>query len=494
MFRDLADPDLFGNEAGEDEDVDVLASYFLEKSEFEQFYGDRKKLAFVRARKGMGKSALLAYTQFQRQQADPAGIYIYVKASDLNSIQMTSNASASDMIYGWQQKICTRINLELGTALHTGFDDDSIYLIEAAEIAGFRKRNIISALFDRLSVKGGGIDISRSRVAATDSQAVLERIHEKKDVNVWMFIDDVDATFINTEEERIRVSTFFSACRNLVNCVSGLSLRASVRSDVWSILAQHDEALDKCEQYMLDLSWSTDETGRILERKIHSYLMRYYPNNHAYGALDLVKNRNEIRNVVFKEPFHWTHGPLESFRPIHILSAGRPRWAAQLCKHAGKDALSKNSYKISDGNVRAVLKRYGQFRIDDLYKEYRHQCNQIESIVESFSGGNTKYSTEELNNHITDKIIKLVGLPKIDGFSAENGALSISKFLYRIGFIMARDEEDKTGLGFVKFEDRPNLLSSKSNLDDGLIWEIHPSYRDVLRINKKERSKFRRTK
>ncbi|MNH42295.1 hypothetical protein D3C79_1039650 [compost metagenome] len=59
---------------------------------------------------------------------------------------------------------------------------------------------------------------------------------------------------------------------------------------------------------------------------------------------------------------------------------------------------------------------------------------------------------------------------------------------------MARDEEDKTGLGFVKFEDRPNLLSSKSNLDDGLIWEIHPSYRDVLRINKKERSKVGRTK
>lgn len=484
MFRDLADPELFGNEAGEDEDVDILASYFLEKSEFDQFYGDKKKLAFVRARKGMGKSALLAYTQFQRQQVDPAGIYIYVKASDLNSIQNTSNATASDMIYGWQQKICTRINLELGMTLRTGFDDDSIYLIEAAEIAGFRKRNIVSALFDRLNIKGGGIDISRSRISLTDSQAVLERIHDKKDVNVWMFIDDVDATFINTEDERIRVSTFFSACRNLVNSVSGLSLRASVRSDVWSILAQHDEALDKCEQYMLDLSWSTEDTGRILERKIHSYLMRYYPDNYLYNKLDLVRNRNEIRHVVFKEPFSWANRPLESFRPIHILSAGRPRWAAQLCKHAGKDALSKNSHKISAGNIRSVLKRYGQFRIDDLYKEHRHQCDQIENLVESFSGGNARYSTTQLLSHITDKVIRIIGLPKIDGFSAEHGSLSIAKFLYRIGFIMARDEKDRTGLGFVKFEDRPNLLSSKNNLDDGLIWEIHPSYRDVLRINK----------
>ena len=485
MRRDLADPELFGNEAGEDEDAEVLASYFLEKLEFDQFYGDRKKLAFVRARKGMGKSALLAYTQFRRHQTDPAGLYIYVKASDLNSIQSTSSASASDMIYGWQQKICTRINLELGTTLRAGFDDDSILLIESAEIAGFRKRNIISALVDRLNLKGAGVDISRNRIAVADSQAVLKRIHENKDVNVWMFVDDIDATFMNTEEERTRVSTFFSACRNLVNSVLGLSIRASVRADVWSILAQHDEALDKCEQYMLDLSWSTEETGRILERKIHSYFTRYYPGDKRYASLDLQRNKNEIRHLVFKEPFRWANRPLESFRPIHILSAGRPRWAAQLCKHAGKNALSKNVSKIGMGNIAAVLKRYGQFRIDDLYKEHRHQCDQIEDIVESFSGGRSRYTTQELLGHITAKIIRLRGLPKIDGVTAKNGSLGVANFLYRVGFIMARDDSNENNLGFVKFEDRPNLLSSKSNLDDNLIWEIHPSYREVLRINKK---------
>ena len=49
---------------------------------------------------------------------------------------------------------------------------------------------------------------------------------------------------------------------------------------------------------------------------------------------------------------------------------------------------------------------------------------------------------------------------------------------------MARDDNDNTGLGFIRFEDRPNLLSTTANLDDNMNWEIHPAYRDVLRIVK----------
>src|SRR5258708_21981390 len=45
--RDLIEPELFGNEAGDDEPVEVLSSYFLDKPEFEPFYQPATKLAFV---------------------------------------------------------------------------------------------------------------------------------------------------------------------------------------------------------------------------------------------------------------------------------------------------------------------------------------------------------------------------------------------------------------------------------------------------------------
>lgn len=482
MRRDLADPELFGNEAGEDEDAEVLDSYFLKKPEFDRFYSAERRLAFVRSRKGMGKSALLKHTLYQRHKSHPGDLLIYVKASDLYALQDTTGSSPSDLIYGWQQRLCTRINLELGATLKLGFSDDSMLLIESSEVAGFRSRNIVSALVDRLRLKGLAIEPERSRPAIVDSRAVLNRVAANKDVTVWLFIDDVDATFINTDHERFRVSTFFSACRSLVTAVEGLRIRASVRTDVWTLLAQHDEALDKCEQYMLNLVWSTEDTGRILERKIHSYFSRYYPDDTRFTGLDRQRDRPAIRRLVFKEPFPWAGRHLESFRPVHILSAGRPRWAAQLCKLAGQDAFAKAAAKIAVGHVEAVLRDYGQFRLADLYKEHRHQCNRLEDIVESFSGGGKEFTTSELLERITEKVIRHRGLPQIDGVPAANGSLTVAHLLFRMGFIMARDESNQGGLGFVAFEDRPNLLSSTTNLDDDLTWEIHPSYREVLRI------------
>jgi hypothetical protein len=481
--QDLIAPDLFGNDAGDDEAPEILNSYFLDKPEFQPFFSPSTRLAFARSRKGVGKSALLKQTLNRRKQSGGDELLIYLKASDLIALQDIASQSPGELVYGWQQRICTQINLEIGSTLKLGFNDESMLLIESAELAGFRNRNIVSALFDRLKIKGLGPDIERTRLTAPDSQSLLTRVLENKGMTVWLFVDDVDATFLNTEHERLKASTFFSACRNLVSSVQGLCLRAAVRTDVWTVLAQYDEALDKCEQYMLDLQWSTAESGRILENKIHSYFSRYYPEDTAFSSLAPGLDGDRIRRMIFKEPFPWGAGrQLESFRPIHILSAGRPRWASQLCKLAGRNAFENTASHISIGHIRAIMRPYGQLRINDLYKEHRHQCQALQDIVEAFSGGPHRYTTQELLNHIADKVIKRIGTPRIDGITVEAGSLSIAHFLYRVGFIAARDETDSAGLGFIQFEARPNLLTSKANLDDGLPWEIHPSYRQVLRI------------
>ncbi|MRG98567.1 P-loop ATPase, Sll1717 family [Polyangium spumosum] len=298
---------------------------------------------------------------------------------------------------------------------------------------------------------------------------------------IWLFVDDVDATFLSTPEERLAASTFFSACRNLCSMVEGLTVRASVRTDVWTILAQADESLDKCEQYMLDLAWSTLETGQILERKILSYFRRQYPHDSRYSELEPRKDGGAIFGLVFHEPFYWNRKPLEAFRPIHILSAGRPRWAAQLCKMAGRSAAKVGRNRITLKHITSQLREYGEARIDDLYKEHRHQCSNLEGLIEGFAGGAKRYVTHDLLNRIANKVFREVGMPEIDGVKA--GAIEVAHFLFRIGFICARDDSDPTvSLGFVRFEDRPNLLRTRANLDDGLDWEIHPSYRKVLRI------------
>ena len=316
---------------------------------------------------------------------------------------------------------------------------------------------------------------------------MLQRFARHEDIRVWLLIDDVDATFLNIEAERLKVSTFFGACRNLANSVEGLTIRASVRTDVWSILKQYDEALDKCEQYMLDLGWSTEESGRILENKISAFYKR------TYGQTP--DSPRPVTKLVFQEPFPWGRRLLPAFRPIHILSAGRPRWATQLCRFAGKQAYRLRRDRIGIGDVSFCLKEYGRSRLSDLYKEHRHQCPELEVLVEAFSGGKPQFTTDELLEQIRTGIIHKYGMPSIDDFAIKPRELAVAHFLFRVGFINARDDRtDQAPLSFVRFEDRPYLLSHGENRDDGLPWEIHPSYRSVLRIREPEAELAQRKK
>ncbi|MGA9528187.1 MAG: hypothetical protein WBS24_08735 [Terriglobales bacterium] len=474
MKQDLINPDLFGNDAGEDEHPEVLNSYFFEKPEFLSFFNPDRRLGFVRSRKGMGKSALLREALYRRKLSNEGELLLYVKASDLIALQVVDISSPAALVHGWQQRMCSRINLELGSTLRFAVSDDATSLVEGAEVTGFRGRNLIGALLDRLKIKAAGFELSRERVGIGDSQALLRRFSENKDIKAWLYVDDVDATFLNTDAERLKVSTFFSACRNLANTVEGLNIRASVRTDVWSILKQYDEALDKCEQYMLDLKWSTEDSGRIIEKKIAAFYLR------TYGKIPAARYTT---NLVFQEPFPWGRRRLAAFRPIHILSAGRPRWATQLCRIAGGHAYQLRRDRIGIGDINNSLKEYGQSRLSDLYKEHRHQCAEVEILVETFAGGPAQFTTDQLLERMRTNIIAKYGMPALDGISILPRELAVAHFLFRIGFVNARDENIDDGpLGFIRFEDRPHLLSSNQNRDDGLPWEIHPSYRTVLRI------------
>lgn len=83
MREDMLNPELFGNEAGEDEDKKRLNDYYLEKDENSIFYDANRNLEFVRARKGVGKSALLNYTAIKVSELYQDDIIINIKASEL---------------------------------------------------------------------------------------------------------------------------------------------------------------------------------------------------------------------------------------------------------------------------------------------------------------------------------------------------------------------------------------------------------------------------
>ena len=65
--------------------------------------------------------------------------------------------------------------------------------------------------------------------------------------------------------------------------------------------------------------------------------------------------------------------------------------------------------------------------------------------------------------------------------------MDIARFLYRVGFILARsDSED--GYEHYRFDQMPDFLTSRTDEDFALKWEVHPCYREALDIKKLDKS------
>lgn len=552
MNKDLISKDLFGNDAGEDELPTILNSYFVEKPIFPIFYENSVKFSIAESKKGIGKSTLLRKTHFIKDEEKETFISSYVKGADIEPFCDFTKISPNRYINSWQQGICSLINNLVGSKLKFGFDSTKLDIISDAEIMGFRKKSLFNALLKRYEIKLNKNQIKLSETKNVDSYQLLKKYANSEENRIWLFIDDIDATYIDNEENRLILSSFFSACRKLTNDINGLYIRVSVRTDVWSLIKEYDEALDKCEQYIVKISWKKDEFKYILRKKIKSYFVRNYPASKKYDELLIKGDARELLGLVFRRNYrvgkklikvlkenegttelieviknitpkgYHTKAALLSYlesrvgqeklkdwiqiieenihsqpqfylhkhakrieEAIFSFSNGRPRWAAQWCRLAAVNAHYRKVAKIANHDLRYVLTEYSGKRLNDLYREHRHQCKDLPKLVELFSYNKPKYTTEEIFDLITKKYFKKNGFPVIDGKKV-NSLYDIINFLFRIDFIYhyIRGHNDKRSTNFYeKFEDRPNLIYSVIEKENSeTIWSINLCYLNALRI------------
>lgn len=257
---------LWGNEAADDESAERLNSYFVMQPVFESFFDPSERFLVARARKGLGKSALLKECAFRANMVE-SNIVISIKGGDLVAQKKVETLSPVEHIHDWQQRICAVINRTIGSQIGIALSDDKIALVEAAELAGLKNRNLVGGLLERVR---GKLGLQQSQIK--DDRALMGRTLGTENRIVWLILDDIDATFEGGRDEIRRLSTFFSACRELAANFEGVVIRASIRSDVWTTIERTDEALDKADQYVHDIRWSRAETKRILCERIASYL------------------------------------------------------------------------------------------------------------------------------------------------------------------------------------------------------------------------------
>ena len=211
-FANIDYDHLFGSDSGENEDPNSLRSYFIDLPEFKKFYDPKYPLTIVRAKKGMGKSALLKRLEIRLKDSNETkDIVIVATGNELMGMGVFSSNSQAYLENHWKSVICKRICVEIGKRINYALTDDSISMVEAAELEGFKGLNVVSALAERIGglvqklISGGGSENTGSaengflkRGVINPSEA-LQRFQEEKDRTVWVLIDDIDAKYVDDD-------------------------------------------------------------------------------------------------------------------------------------------------------------------------------------------------------------------------------------------------------------------------------------------------------
>lgn len=486
----LDDNTLFGNDAGEDEDEALLVGYFVDQPAFSGFLDPQESLRIAVGRKGTGKSALLV--RFAHDlRADPARpLVLHLVPSGLASLKEPPATDNAVLLENWwKQVLCGAINMELAREIGFAWKDDQIALVESAELAGFKGRNLVSALLSRLVGKislGGVAELTPTPRPAANHEQLLQRLQGQAAGarRVWLLVDDLDTNFQNTPAQRAYVSSFFSVCRALRREIGGIGIRATVRTDVWTSLGA--EHLDKVEQYMTPLQWSAALQKTILAQRVLAYLRRTDPGCEE-ARCSATADADRLIELVFARRMKWGGSAVPPAHVLRVLGGGRPRWITQLCRQAGQQAAREGAERIGVQHIHQVMAEFGRRRLADLYKEHDHQFPDLKRLVETFAGGARRYDTAALVAHIAERYLRITpaaAVPPVDGTPFRD-ALQLAHFLFKCGFINGDNRGDASLARpeFVGYDARPDLLQVDTNLDDGMAWEIQPALRMILRVD-----------
>jgi len=480
---DIKDKDLFGNDAGEDENIDVLNSYYIDNSDFEDFFDRSVRLNVVSARKGMGKSAMISRMAYKLEENGDA-LVIRVTGNSLLGLGDFQDQDQAYLENYWKQIICKKIILEIGKSIGFALTSDEISMVEISELEGMKSKNIIGGLVSRIKGKIPLVNAELKQSFPENLQNLLQNYQvTHQDSSVWILIDDIDAKYKDTEEYQARVGSFFSAVRSLSFDMNNLNIRASVRSDVWANL-RHLEDLDKWEQYVIEIFWTKKQLREMLANRILAYIQRKHPQSKE-SQLKIGRDYNQIFGLVFNTPIRWRDDDNASiFDSVYSFSNKRPRWMGQLCRMAAVQTKknSPHNKKIDLDYINQILDKYGQNRKNDLIKEHQHQFSELDKLIDSFRANNKTYSCSSLSVMFDKNFIRgrpLNSISEIDGkkYASLN---DLGEFSYKIGLISKIHENGKN---FTHFSDDPDLFRSNENVDDKIVWSVHIAYREFLNIH-----------
>ena len=477
MNIDITDQDLFGNLMAQHEAEDIFKSYVYERNDFQSFWDTRYKIQIISAIKGTGKSALCRLANYKIQDKWPDNICILKHDSDI-----TPDIKSSDIsiwVKEWKKNIIQIIASELGRKIGFAWKDDAMTLVETSRNEGFRQQSLLSAIFDRVKIKG--MPLTSEVASRKVSEEFLSRVTDQEN-RIWLMLDEVDQHFDNSDAQKVKLISFFLACSELSSKIPQIHFRLTIRPNIWSILTTKSSSLAGLRQYVNELTWNNDQIRTLLAFRLIGYLKRTRQDNFLCESDSQKNNEEWLISQVFDGTFDLGAGSRPPHMALSTLSGKRPRWLIELCKSSAKKSDSLGQKTIDYESVISSMEEFGYKRMQDLSAEYKEICGQLFEIMKAFTASSPLFQrTHNLLHFITENILENVDV-KISNNKTKVCAIDIANLLYSIGFMHARIEEILGEYKHIYYQNRPDLLMNEkqANVDDLFSWEIHPMFRNAL--------------
>ena len=466
QFDDETIQKLFGTDTAEDEDPDRLKEYFFKNRSYQNIRASMP-LRILVGHKGIGKSALLRMSHLEDQ--DDGTLSLWIQPNDL-ILENSRNMTFLEKISGYKKLISREIYYKALEKL--GITD------EATPVRGLQNagKKIIAALIEKVIASTGA-----------DPDTEIKRVREffAKDGEIRIYIDDIDRGWKATEDDINNISALVNASRDLTNEDNRIKIRIGLRSDAYYLYRTSDESTDKVESNVVRLSWTRHDVISVMALRVASY----FGKNFNTSSPDLVEQKEIAKEIhpVIEERFsvgrgHWAGAP------IHIvllsLNRNRPRDLIKLLTGAAREAYKNGNQIIKSSDLEKTFSEYSHGRITDLTLEFKSEMPEIDKLLYNMKpSGKRQYDKEKrwlyTNDELVNKIRQICQNHPVS-FRNRTPATpkAVAEFLYKIDFIIARNDDERGDAKWIHF-DQNRMLQSQF-VDFGYKWEVHPAYRWAL--------------
>ncbi len=467
QFDDSTIRDIFGTDTAEDETPKRLKEYFFKNKSYENIRA-HLPLRLLVGHKGIGKSALLRMSYMDDR--DDGILAVWLQPNDL-VISSSIKQSFVEKIQAYKQLI--------GKAIYDRSLDElgvSLDQRDKFDVLGTAKQLVNSLYLKALEMAG------------SDRDEEVKRLRERftKDKIVRVYIDDIDRGWSASDDDINSISALVNAARDLTNEEgSGIQIRIGLRSDAYFLYRTSDESTDKIESNVVRLSWTRHDVLVVMALRIATY----FGKEIDIKVFERYKQKRIAEELypVIEEKFsvgkgHWDRAPIQVV--LLSLNRNRPRDLIKLLTEAAKEAYRNDHNKITAYDLERTFSNYSHGRITDLVLEFKSELPEIEKLVYNM-GPTTKQAREKDKRwlYTNDELLKkLKNIMQNHSFRFNGGkavtAKSLAEFLYKIDFLIARNEEPDGSIKWTHF-DQNRMLQSQF-VDFGYKWEVHPAYRWAL--------------